>query len=203
MSPVAFRGTGSAGTTPLLNGRIDMDPFASRARNLSPQSFWHQCGHCSGRMHLRPRARLTLTGKPDREDEEPIDRSNGTRMRSGSLSRHRKAAGRASGPMLALCYAVSLSITPLQAQTQSQPRTQSRPQQQAPAPAPITPPVTAAPIAPAQPSLPPFETLSRQEQRALLRACVQEWEEMKRVGRSAGHHWKEFFEGCRLRGSRQ
>jgi len=127
-------------------------------------------------------------------------------MHSGSTQQQKTTRRSSRGGMIALLCILSLSAASLQAQTPSQPqRPPSKPQPVAPprAPAPAPAPEAAPAPAPPQPSLPPLDTLDRQERRALLRHCAQEWEEVKRVGRAAGHSWKEFFESCRLKVSRQ
>lgn len=146
---------------------------------------------------MPPRARLTLTGKPDREGKTIKKHgSNGTGMRAKVAEEHKRAFRPPYRWLSALCC-LSLCITSALAQITSQtPRTSTKPPQTAPAPSQQPTPM--------QPSLPPLETLDRQERRAVLRTCAQEWEDLKRIGRASGHYWKEFFESCRLRqGSRQ
>jgi hypothetical protein len=122
-------------------------------------------------------------------------------MRARGGNKQKRAIGPIIGTVMMACI-----VSPLYAQPQPQPRAPGRQQPQtAPAPAPAPAPPVAAPAPQVtKPALPPLETLDRQERRALQRACAQDWEEMKRVGRASGHHWKKFFESCRInRGSRQ
>jgi hypothetical protein len=103
------------------------------------------------------------------------------------------------GCIVALCCGMTLHASALLAETAPSHRASGKPQQQT-APRQSSPPSTNAPASmqtPAPIQLPPLESLDPQERRTITRICAQEWEEMKRSGRSAGHHWKEFFESCR------
>ena len=149
--------------------------------------------------------RLTVGGKPDRQGAETITVA---RMRQGMRARgatQKHTIWPIRGWMIAALFGVALSAGQISAQTQTPPRVPRQQQQQLPQPAPAPPPpaATHAPQ-PSKPALPPLETLDRQDRRALLRACAQDWEERKRVGRAGGQQWKDFLESCRLsRGSRR
>ena len=54
-------------------------------------------------------------------------------------------------------------------------------------------------LAPKTPEPPPLESLTPQEWRAVHRDCGQEWDELKKLGKTTGLLWKDFFKACRAR----
>jgi hypothetical protein len=53
--------------------------------------------------------------------------------------------------------------------------------------------------APKTPEPPPLESLTPQDWRAVHRDCGQEWDELKKLGKTTGLLWKDFFKACRAR----